>query len=318
MAISRAGCLAFVVVLAVGLSGPAALAEKGKGPPFKDLFIFGDSLSDTGNLFALTNGLLPATTPPYFEGRFSNGPLWVQALAGFLAINVDFDDNVVLNPLTNNQAVGGAFTDTRNANAVFDPGVAGTGILGQVASFDDAGGKLRPQDLVIVWGGANDYIFEPESDPATIVRNLRRAVRQLAALGGRSFLVPNLPDLGDTPFALELGLQQELNQLTKAHNKRLAVVMAKLARRLRVQILVLDVNDAFTGLDFLFANLTVPCIVQDPPNPPFVTGICPLEPDGVPDSTRFGGTLFMDVIHPTTQAHGLLGAFAFGAVQEGF
>ena len=209
-------------------------------------------------------------------------------------------------------------TDTRNANAVFDPALVGTGILGQVASFEAAGGKLMPRDLVIVWGGANDYLADPDSNPVMVVENLRQAVEELAALGGRSFLVPNLPDLGDTPFAIELGLQDELNRLTKIHNRLLLVVMANLARRQRLEILVLDVNDAFTGLDFLFANLTVPCIIQDPPNPPFVTGICPLEPDGVPDSTRFGGTLYMDVIHPTTQAHDLLGAFAFGAVQQGF
>ena len=48
--------------------------------PITDLYVFGDSLSDTGNLFALTFGIEPPS-PPYFDGRFSDGPVWVETLA---------------------------------------------------------------------------------------------------------------------------------------------------------------------------------------------------------------------------------------------
>ncbi|MDY6992457.1 MAG: SGNH/GDSL hydrolase family protein, partial [Pseudomonadota bacterium] len=41
------------------------------------IYVFGDSLSDKGNLFELT-GLPP--DPPYFNGRFSNGLLWSEYL----------------------------------------------------------------------------------------------------------------------------------------------------------------------------------------------------------------------------------------------
>lgn len=314
--LARFGLLALLVL---GLSGAPTQASDQKDPKLKALFMFGDSLSDTTNLFALTGGQLPFTSPPYFEGRFSNGPLWVETLVNFLELPVDLEISVVDDPLASMQAVGGAFTDTRNSNAEFAPIVAGTGILGQVADFAAAGGKIKRHDLVIVWGGANDYIFEIFPDPVVIVGNLVTAVENLTAIGGQLFIVPNLPDLGDTPFAIAAGLQEELNELTAAHNKLLAKEMAKVARRLRIQILLLDVNGAFTGLEGLFANLIVPCIVQQvPPEPPVPTGACPLKPNGVPDSNAFGGTLYMDVLHPTTQAHSLLGAFAAGATEQAF
>src|SRR4051812_46436664 len=47
------------------------------------LVVFGDSLSDVGNAYAGTQGAAPAS-PPYFNGRFSNGPVYVETLAEYL------------------------------------------------------------------------------------------------------------------------------------------------------------------------------------------------------------------------------------------
>ncbi|NEP43369.1 MAG: hypothetical protein F6K35_30750, partial [Okeania sp. SIO2H7] len=40
---------------------------------FSDIYLFGDSFVDIGNAFSLSGGTIPPS-PPYFEGRFSNGP----------------------------------------------------------------------------------------------------------------------------------------------------------------------------------------------------------------------------------------------------
>jgi outer membrane lipase/esterase len=41
---------------------------------FDQIYVFGDSLSDDGNLFKADGGVYPAS-PPYFNGRFSNSPI---------------------------------------------------------------------------------------------------------------------------------------------------------------------------------------------------------------------------------------------------
>jgi phospholipase/lecithinase/hemolysin len=56
------------------LSGSAAHAAQ-----FSAEYVFGDSLSDVGNVFIATDGAKPAS--PYVDGQFSNGPVWVQDLA---------------------------------------------------------------------------------------------------------------------------------------------------------------------------------------------------------------------------------------------
>jgi phospholipase/lecithinase/hemolysin len=67
---------------------------------YSQIVAFGDSLSDNGNMFALTEGTVYETpSPPYYEGRFSNGPVWVDYLAQDLGIDLV------------NMAYGGARTD---------------------------------------------------------------------------------------------------------------------------------------------------------------------------------------------------------------
>ena len=60
---------------------------------FTELTVFGDSLSDTGNVLSLTGDVLPpgpgSPVPgPYFNGRFSNGPVWVDQAADRLGLTV--------------------------------------------------------------------------------------------------------------------------------------------------------------------------------------------------------------------------------------
>lgn len=49
----------------------------GFSPVFDTMVIFGDSLSDNGNLYRYFLHFLPVS-PPYHEGHFSNGPLWAE------------------------------------------------------------------------------------------------------------------------------------------------------------------------------------------------------------------------------------------------
>jgi outer membrane lipase/esterase len=70
-------------LLAAGLTSAQA------SPSFSNLFIFGDSLADTGNLSLLTGGAVPGNTQPYDNGRFSNGPLWVETLASGMGLGAN-------------------------------------------------------------------------------------------------------------------------------------------------------------------------------------------------------------------------------------
>ncbi len=91
-----------------------------KAAPFSDLFFFGDSLSDAGNISKMTAGSIPGS--PYYQGRFSNGPEWSELFAvlkGFpaagqyagLTLGANFL-NLKIDGPGNNYSIGGARTAT--------------------------------------------------------------------------------------------------------------------------------------------------------------------------------------------------------------
>ena len=119
---------------------------------FDKIVVFGDSLSDTGNVFSFTSRMHKAVPlipivpkePPYFQGRFTNGQIWIEDLAQMLSIPVD------------DYAYGGAWVES-----VFDSKQPFPFSLGMqvnfylVQSFRDAD---KDKHLYVIWVGSNDYV----------------------------------------------------------------------------------------------------------------------------------------------------------------
>ncbi|HEY3825374.1 MAG TPA: SGNH/GDSL hydrolase family protein [Bryobacteraceae bacterium] len=179
---------------------------------------FGDSLSDVGNIFNLTGGAEPA--PPYVNGQFSNGNVWVQDVALELG----------LAPLTPS-LLGGtdyAYGSGQTGSTLYN--TAGLGDLfdldgpsGQIAQFAKANPTgADPNALYTIWIGANDLAAIPgvaspadiAMDIGAIVENIDAAINTLAGLGAKNFLVVTVPDLGLTPDALTAGTSAAASALS--------------------------------------------------------------------------------------------------------
>ena len=117
------------------------------------LVVFGDSLSDNGNLFKLTG----EPPPPYWEGRFSNGPTYAEQLAQLLGAHL------------NDRAFGGATASNSSPGVLLDP-LTGTPLpinLPEQIGFYLAQlhGHRAPADTTaVIYIGNNDYINYLESD----------------------------------------------------------------------------------------------------------------------------------------------------------
>lgn len=270
---------------------------------FDRMFVFGDSLSDDGNLFALTGGAVPPS-PPYFNGRFTNGPVWVEDLAPRLELAV--------NPNTN-FALGGATSGTQNVGTI--PGAPPLpGLQQQIDSFVAANGTgADPNGLYVVYAGANDYLGGGSTDFAATVNNLASAVTKLAAVGAKNFMVPNLPNLGLTPGVAARGpqVQQGLALLISAHNSALAATVQTLEQNPNINIISVDVNSLFNNAianpaNFGFTNVTTN-LVPGAGTDPNLRGF------SLPPGTNPNQYLFWDAIHPTASAHAFIADTALKA-----
>ena len=313
-------------------------------PTFSKIYTFGDSLSDPGNIFNLTTSVQPfeeflgldipviPTSPPYFEGRFSNGPIWVENLAEDLGLTITpstelsvfspeipipsavtltssgFEVSPFFNGATTassvNFAFGGAQTGENGAGELGDfiPGVT-TQVEWFVNDHQQVQQLADSSALYIIWAGPNDYLTIPDADPEEVVDNLETSIESLFNLGARNFLVSNIPDLGVVPLAQEPNppvSSAQLTDFTEQHNSLLEETLDKLSGTLNgINLMPLDVDDLFNDIlanpeEFGFTNISEPC----------------LDPITLSSCSNPDEYLFWDTVHPTASAHEILGEFA--------
>lgn len=257
---------------------------------FSQIYVFGDSLSDTGNSLKAT-GLPPS--PPYFQGRFSNGPVWSEYLANDLGLTQQQQTNY---------AFGGANSGSDNTLV---PGLQSLpGLQQQIDSYKATNTSADPNALYVVWAGANDYLSRSTTNPAVPVKNLSTAVNSLADYGAKNIMVLNLPDLGKLPGTSgDIQVSNGLSALSEAHNSGEAANLNFLSQQSDVNIIPVDVNSLFKQAianpqQFNFTNVTNSCLTN--------TGVC-----ATPDKY-----LFWDDIHPTTAAHKFVGELAFSTLDS--
>jgi phospholipase/lecithinase/hemolysin len=254
--------------------------------PFSRIGAFGDSLADNGNLFALTGNTFPPS-PPYFNGRASNGPVAVEYLSELLGTPlVDF-------------AVYGATTGLGN---LVDGGstAVSNGLPGVLSEYTEALGRgfsVNSSDLYVILGGpANDF-RSGLTLPAlqTALTNQIALVTLLQSKGAQNIIVAGLPDLGLIPFVAQNGpaAAQVASLFSQGYNDAL-----KKALPSGVKFFNLSAILYAAYADPSFTNKTQPCVVG--------TTVCS-------DSDSY---IFWDEFHPTTRVHALAGAGLASAVPE--
>ena len=313
----------FAVAGAAIALGMGSLPAKAATLGYDAMYVFGDSLSDTGNVFTATQGQFPP--PPYSNGRFSNGPNWVDDLAQDLGIKPTPVAQVQFNnapaPQGINYAFGGATTGTANVlNTTLGLPENGTGLPGltqEVGSFAQTFPVADPQALYIVWAGGNDYLptnsksFTPFQTPTQTVANLSAAVQLLASRGARNIAVGNLPDQGKVPLVNRTGAESTaLTTLTRAHNTLLSTTLSGLSQSLPgVSLTSLDFSTGFNNIiddpsKFGFTNVTDSCLVQPTATSP---GSLCSNPDQY---------LFWDSFHPTAAGSRVIADAALSTLQS--
>ncbi|MGH8760647.1 MAG: SGNH/GDSL hydrolase family protein [Burkholderiales bacterium] len=267
--------------------------------PFSAIWIFGGPLEDVGN-YASVFGDLP---PPFYNNRFSNGPLAVETLAAQLGFTATPSLHRI-GPVRGN--------DFASADA-FASGPEPKDLRGQLDAYFAANDDVAdPDALYYMIIGGNEIIqatFEPDDAKAhEILRNAveakKSAIHRLVGAGATTMFVDNFFDLGVTPQFLSAGLSERATKMAKIHNRLMKKMLDRVERQLRFRLIRFDVfqftHDALGGADALrFTNTTDSCLA--------------LLPIGQCDFDHF---LFFNELFPSARTHQLWGNALVGALMR--
>ncbi|KAH9941771.1 uncharacterized protein BXZ73DRAFT_88198 [Epithele typhae] len=188
--------LSVTLVLGLGAQAIPILSSCSHGA-YSALISFGDSFTDNGNgAWVVSNHSWPAN-PNYFGGRFSNGPVWTEFIAGNLSI-----------PLID-YAVGGATTSNSLVQGYTGPSssIPVHSIDEQVHRFiASPPAALRDTEssrpLFTLLGGLNDFFFNPNVTGAQSAQKILATRALLAAVYPKArILVLDYPRATCFPYA---------------------------------------------------------------------------------------------------------------------
>lgn len=287
------------LILLVSLCGFAVAA------PIHQVVVFGDSLSDNGNLYEYMEHQLPMS-PPYYEGRFTNGPVWIELLMDKL-----YPVNGQAHLL--DYAFGGAeiALEEKADDGEFS-------LSNQIQTYLDAHNQTAFEDsLYVVWIGANNYFNLPDNPDEVVdavIKGIRLNVENLIAHGAKQVMLLNIPNLSKVPAAIEYDAVKELGYMSLEHNRRLKQLTQQLkATYPEVTFIDYDVTVVMDDLiehpeQYGFTNVVSTCSeLEDEPQS--MTSLkhslflSTVQHQGMVLDERCYGYLFFDLYHPTAHAH---------------
>jgi phospholipase/lecithinase/hemolysin len=301
---NRFATLAVTATLAAGLTAaPAAASPLDR---FSDIYVFGDSLSDPGNLFnALFGAPASPAFPVYPDAQFTDGAAWASQIGADFASGRNFAHGSARAAPTPAQTF--TFPDLTTPSDPFDtvdivfdvPDFAD-----QIALYQASGQTLGANPLAAVWFGGNDLrdavsVLDPFPVVASALNSIGAGLASLAGEGFTNLAVFGLPDLGKIPEirALGDGAMAAATAATVAFNDNLQDLLAVLPSTLPipVEVTYVDTFDLFNDIlgdptAFGFQDAETACLDA------LLVGAVP----------NCAGFVFYDDIHPTAQAHALI------------
>src|SRR3990167_4345332 len=233
------------------------------------MIVFGDSLSDNGNDYLLTLQLhkatkqIPIIPDPYlyWGGRFSDGPVWADYLAGILHFSpLPYSPDLRATEQFQNFAYGGAWAESLQADeakiATLDSQwhafplslnlQVNDYLFRNILNHPNHTEHVISHDLIFIWIGGNDYLNQeftgipvarsPNESTSAVIDALQRSLTKLIRAGAVHFVLLGLPDFSNVPDILlrdpkRQSLSPKMGAITALHNQKLQQLMVDLSHR---------------------------------------------------------------------------------------
>lgn len=297
-----------------------ALTTGAQAGPYTAEYVFGDSLSDNGNLAeALYRQNFPS--PPSYHNSFTNGPVAAEVLAGRLGLTLTpslfltgFHD--IYGLFGGASYVAGTNYAVAGATAAGTPlfgGIPGANLPQQVAAYSAYKSfTADPNALYFILTGGNDVRQAALNNlgTAAITAGVDAEISGIQSLmneGARNFIVVNVPNVGVIPeFTQDNPTKAAAaTTLSQQYDAMLATGLQGLALASGTKVNLFDLyafnaNIVTNAAAYGITNTTDRCFTSTPLSPA-ATAAC-----GV-NGANLDQYYYWDSIHPTGKVQALAG-----------
>jgi phospholipase/lecithinase/hemolysin len=290
-------------------------------PDYTTVVVFGDSLSDTGNVANLTlnkYGIeIPGPDADYTAGRFTDGAdtqppaqnyfgVWVEQLAATFP-----SQPAVVDSLDGGTDYAYGFATTGSGTGVFTFGPSDSlsvdvdNVGQQITDYLATSPTITDKTLFIVWGGAID-VLNATSDDDVIEAGINQTlnIQRLVDAGATQFIIPNLPPLGSVPrLNGSPATSVPATEASELYNEVLSGGVDLLRFVDFEKHPQLSEMDVFSLFDQIVAAPSAYSLA----NVTMSSQGMPVDPDTY---------LFWDDLHPTTRGHNILAVTASGILAQ--
>ena len=196
------------------------------------MITFGDSTTDSGFAYQLSNHTWPPVPPFNSEGGFSDGPLWNQILTQKFLSNATLKNFACGSATTDSQLAQGVMS--RNPNLIENYHIRNNtkspGVRQQIALYTNSANNQSidfDRTLYIIWTGTNNYFFNKTLTTLDTVQSIMDCLSLLIAFGGRHLVIINEPPFDRFPAFRNKTETNATKQLYIDHNTILARQFSK-------------------------------------------------------------------------------------------
>ncbi|RIB19925.1 Carbohydrate Esterase Family 16 protein [Gigaspora rosea] len=247
---------------------------------FDNIIVFGDSYSDNGNVYALTNKSNPKS-PPNYKGRFSNGKVWIEYLT--MKYHANLIDKAFGSATSDNDLVPGHFQWDNSNYSV-------PGIKQQIDFFINSHPNQNYDKTLFAMGYfGNDYRLTNNGiNPSVVVSSLIYSASQLVNYSNaKIILIPTIPLLPNSTQ----------NSTFTNHNKFLKILLDSFsAEHPDVEVLLYPFDEVLLKLensDDLLEKLNITNVFNGCNSYKDASNVCE-NPENY---------MFWDEVHLTTKIH---------------
>jgi phospholipase/lecithinase/hemolysin len=317
---SGRGALCLFSTLLFTFSAVAGIAQDTGTPPKLDsIVVFGDSLSDTGNVAHSTQEeygfRVPGPTADYTDGRFTDGADTLPPAEKYFGVWIEqYAASLPTKPQVKDSSDGGTDFAYGDATTGWGLGVLQFGpsneywvnvenISQQVSDYLAPNPKITDNTLFVVWGGANDVLGATSEDDV-IFGAIYEAIdiQALVDAGATRFLIPNLPPLGATPrLNGSPATSVPATEASALYNEILGIALTVIREYNPDKHLEISEFDVFSLFNDIIAS-------------PSKYGFVNVKKGSQGKLVNPDTYLFWDDLHPTTHGHSILAKAAAQSV----